>query len=104
MKQLQRFTAIVALLACLMQAAPCAGQTSLRGELRDLVGPEDEAFLLSEIRRIQPATAIRRLAGFQRSQDMMGGDFMGLLPSQLTDVDALPGRSTSAVSSRPPSP
>ncbi len=89
--KLRRYTvvAIVALLTCLIQAAPCSGQVSLRGELHDLVNSEDEAFLLSEIHRIQPAVAIRRLAEFQRSQDTMGGAFCGLLPSQLTDVYAL---------------
>jgi hypothetical protein len=54
------------------------------------VDPEDEAFLLGEIRLIQPAAKIRSLADFQRGQEVMGGGFCGLLPSQLTDVCALP--------------
>jgi hypothetical protein len=63
---------------------------TLRCELDALVDREDQAFLLNEIRQIQPAYAIRHLAVYQKSQDLIAGGFDGCMPNQITDVHAIP--------------
>ena len=86
-------TALAALLVVLVSPALC-GERELLGELRTLVDEQDETFLLGEIRRIQPFYSIRRLARFQKNQDLVGGGFCGCLPGQLMNAgrDSAAGR------------
>ena len=82
-------TALAALLVVLVSPALC-GERELLGELRTLVDEQDETFLLGEIRRIQPFYSIRRLARFQKNQDLVGGGFCGCLPGQLMNAGEIP--------------
>lgn len=82
-------TALAALMVVMSGPAFC-GQRELLGELRSLVDQEDEAFLITEIGRVQPFYAIRRLARFQQTQDRVGGGFCGCLPGQLMNADEIP--------------
>ncbi len=80
---------IVATLTCLTLASPATGQEDLRGELRGLVGQEDEAFLLSQIEQIGVSTVLRQLAGFQQSENTVRGDICNRLPNQFTEGSSL---------------
>lgn len=90
----QRFliviTALVALILGMSGSIVDAQQGSLLGDLRQLVDKEDEAFLLTEIKRVRPYYAIRQLARFQQMQDRVGGGFCGCLPAQLINTDEIP--------------
>ena len=80
----------------LIQASPSTGQEDLRGELRNLVGQEDEAFLLGQIQNIGASSVLRQLAAFQQSENTVGGDICSRLPNQFTEDDSL-SESTSEV-------
>jgi len=62
----------------------------LLAELRGLVDEKEEAFLLSEIRRVQPPHTIRNLSRYQATQHLLGGGFHGDLPDQLINVQDIP--------------
>ena len=82
--------ALVALMFLLSGPGFCGERESLLGELRTLVDEESEAFLLTEIQRVQPFYKIRALARFQEMQDGVGGGFCGCLPGQLMKADEIP--------------
>lgn len=87
------FVVIVALVALILGTSGSivgAQQGSFLRDLRTLVDEEDEAFLLTEIERVQPYYSIRQLARFQQNQNCVGGGFCGCLPDQLMNVDEIP--------------
>ena len=81
---------IVAMLICLTQSVPSAGQKNLSGELHKLVDQEDEAFLLSEIRRIRPTAVLDWLVTFQQAQGVAEGGICGSPPHQFLEFDRAP--------------
>lgn len=82
--------ALVALILGMSGSTVFAQKGSLLRDLRTLVDKEDEAFLLTEIERVQPYYAIRQLARIQQMQDRVGGGFCGWLPDQLINADEIP--------------
>ena len=86
----QRFLIVTGALVALVLGMFGSVAVAQQADLRKLVDKEDEAFLLSEIQRIQPYYAIRHLARFQQMQNSMGGGFCGCLPEQLLNADEIP--------------
>ena len=82
--------AVAALMFLLSGPAFCGERENLLGELRTLVDEESEAFLVTEIQRVQPFYNIRWLARFQKMQESVGGGFCGCLPDQLINADDIP--------------
>ncbi len=82
--------ALVGLMLGMSGSVVVAQEGALRSDLQNLVDKEDAAFLLDEIRRVQPFYAIRQLARFQQMQDHVGGGFCGCLPNQLMNADEIP--------------
>jgi len=86
-----RIVLLVAVAALLGLTAPAFSSNvgDLRKELDTLVDARDQSFLLDEIRRIQPAWSIRRLASFDNAQRVMGGGIDIRIPVQLSSESAL---------------
>ena len=59
-------------------------------ELRRLVTPAEERFLMEELARIDPPTRITRLTSLAAVQRRLGGGFHGALPEPLDGPEAIP--------------